>query len=1126
MTSFTGTTESGVSNTLYFQTNLPDPSTGTRHALLVGIDNYSPVVPLETLYSCVNDIHGIKDTLLLGDPAGRWPSANIQELTNTNATASNIRHYFQQLSAQAGPDDIVLYAHSSHGASSFLYTYDEHYTSTQLGLDLALFNSTTKVIVYLDACWASTMYGQKSSPHDFVQSVLESYNEAQNKKSTPKSFGANIAFMVAAGHETAHVDGYYSSYTHQIVNSVQYENTDFNSNGEFEFSEIQQYAVANLSNQTPMSYNDALLQSVPVRSVTMSGSTLAVSPSTHAVPYSGGTTPAFDVITTASWDAASNQSWATVNNGASTGGGSFSVTCTANDTGNPRSATITVTGTGTNPSSVQVTVTQLPIPSSPSLNVTPSTQAVPADGGTTSAFNVTTSAVWSAASNQSWATVNDGSSTGGNSSFTVTCTFNDTGNPRTATITVTGTDTSPASVQVTITQTQLPSGGLEGDVAPRPDGDNLFKATDSTQAGRFVVGLDVPATGSEFQRADCAPRATSGDGMLAASDWVQVRRFVVGLDVTASVGGPTEPAAKSDMIDDLGSEWIKVASDRQISIPTVIIPNGQQDSISVVLDAQGDENAVSFSLRFDTTKLTYVSVTKGSDVPADGTLTINDSQAANGRLGILLGLNTGGVFAAGQRELVQVTFAAATGATTNQTTISFANQPAAESISDANANDLTADYVDGMVTISGPATTREVQVVNTAIQSNASGTVSIELVAEGDENAVSFSLQFDTARLTYVSAAKGADVPADGTFTVNDSLAAQGKLGFLIGLNTGATFAPGSREIVKVTFSAASVSTSTTTPLSFGNNPAVRSVSDVSAIDLLAGFVNGTVTVNPVTQPSLDVTPTSRSVGATAGSTTFTVATTAAWTASSNQGWATVTPTSGTGSQTLTVNYTANTGAQRTATITVTGTGTNPASKQVTVVQAAPSSGTGSIKVSIEPSAARSGGARWRVDGGSSTFYSGETRGGYAVGTHTVSFTDVLGYITPATRDVTVNKDQTTAILVEYIPKTVTVPNVVGKTQSAAQTAITSAGLTVGTVTQEYHATVASGLVISQNPAANSSVATGSTVSLVVSKGPQPDLTVTPTQRSVNASAGSTTFTIATTAAWTAASNQGWATVT
>src|SRR6202045_3985901 len=66
-----------------------------------------------------------------------------------------------------------------------------------------------------------------------------------------------------------------------------------------------------------------------------------------------------------------------------------------------------------------------------------------------------------------------------------------------------------------------------------------------------------------------------------------------------------------------------------------------------------------------------------------------------------------------------------------------------------------------------------------------------------------------------------------------------------------------------------------------------------------------------------------------------------------------------------------------------------------------------------------------------------------------------------------------------------TVPNVEGLTQAAATTAITAAKLTVGTVTQQTSDTVATGKVISQDPASGSSVAQGSPMNLVISSGPQ-----------------------------------------
>ncbi len=65
-------------------------------------------------------------------------------------------------------------------------------------------------------------------------------------------------------------------------------------------------------------------------------------------------------------------------------------------------------------------------------------------------------------------------------------------------------------------------------------------------------------------------------------------------------------------------------------------------------------------------------------------------------------------------------------------------------------------------------------------------------------------------------------------------------------------------------------------------------------------------------------------------------------------------------------------------------------------------------------------------------------------------------------------------------PQPVAVPAVAGMTQADAQTAITGAGLTVGTVTQQYSDTVPEGNVISQDPAAGTLLPPGTSVNLVL----------------------------------------------
>lgn len=71
-------------------------------------------------------------------------------------------------------------------------------------------------------------------------------------------------------------------------------------------------------------------------------------------------------------------------------------------------------------------------------------------------------------------------------------------------------------------------------------------------------------------------------------------------------------------------------------------------------------------------------------------------------------------------------------------------------------------------------------------------------------------------------------------------------------------------------------------------------------------------------------------------------------------------------------------------------------------------------------------------------------------------------------------------------PKDVTVPDVTTMTTSQATNSLSAAGLKLGNVTEEYHGAMPAGQIISQNPAAGSKAKEGSSVSVVVSKGPEP----------------------------------------
>jgi serine/threonine-protein kinase len=79
------------------------------------------------------------------------------------------------------------------------------------------------------------------------------------------------------------------------------------------------------------------------------------------------------------------------------------------------------------------------------------------------------------------------------------------------------------------------------------------------------------------------------------------------------------------------------------------------------------------------------------------------------------------------------------------------------------------------------------------------------------------------------------------------------------------------------------------------------------------------------------------------------------------------------------------------------------------------------------------------------------------------------------------------ALVISKGPEDVPVPDLVyDKTEREARNALERIGLTVGDVTRDYSDTVPAGNVLSQDPPAGTVVPVGSSVSLVVSRGPEP----------------------------------------
>ena len=78
---------------------------------------------------------------------------------------------------------------------------------------------------------------------------------------------------------------------------------------------------------------------------------------------------------------------------------------------------------------------------------------------------------------------------------------------------------------------------------------------------------------------------------------------------------------------------------------------------------------------------------------------------------------------------------------------------------------------------------------------------------------------------------------------------------------------------------------------------------------------------------------------------------------------------------------------------------------------------TGALTVTLLPANAVTAGAQWQVDGGAMQ-NSGATVSGLSVGTHTVAFKALSGYVTPASQTITVNANAVTSATGTYAPQT------------------------------------------------------------------------------------------------------------
>jgi len=239
--------------------------------------------------------------------------------------------------------------------------------------------------------------------------------------------------------------------------------------------------------------------------------------------------------------------------------------------------------------------------------------------------------------------------------------------------------------------------GLEADVDSRPNGDNDVDVGDFILIGQFAAALATPdfASSNEFQRADNEPTATKGNGTVDLGDFIQAGRYAAVLDPLQSVGGPAYPIAPPPFAGKSKAKVDGLSVPREVRVVNATAQAGTQVVVSLAIDAEAGDKGVSFTMDYDSTKLSNPQVLLGTG--ANGAFLIPNT-TINGKVIVQLAYIAGG-FPSGLGELVTVRFDVAPTATPGITPLTFNDNPVQRQVRDTGNVLVASNFVDGGVNI-------------------------------------------------------------------------------------------------------------------------------------------------------------------------------------------------------------------------------------------------------------------------------------------------------------------------------------------------------------------------------------------------------------------------------------------
>ena len=412
-------------------------------------------------------------------------------------------------------------------------------------------------------------------------------------------------------------------------------------------------------------------------SVSQTGAACTYSLSSSLVQHSAAVeTGAVTVITPLGcvWNVVNTNSWiATIPLTSGTGGGPLSYTVATNPAVLGRTGFVTIANQ----------VLQVRQAGAPCAYVISPNSFAHGGGAESGSVSVTADILcsWTVVNTNSWISITGGNGGNGNSNVTYSVAANPVFTARSGVVIIAGQAYTVFQAPKPCTYVFAPASVVHGFASAN----GSFSVTASNECSWTVSNTNSWIT---------ITSPTSGSGFGTVSYTVATNAGTL-RNGNIFVGGVPFHVAQA------GSLRIVRAADMNVA-------RGQTNRVLVVLESTGIENAVGFSLSFDTNLLTFVEAVRGIDATNLNAAppNVNTSELAQGRVGVALSLDvfSGQVFEPGSNVLVEAIFSAKPGTSFATTSVKFTNSPIEQGISDADANLLNATFVPAVVNVLGTCT--------------------------------------------------------------------------------------------------------------------------------------------------------------------------------------------------------------------------------------------------------------------------------------------------------------------------------------------------------------------------------------------------------------------------------------